>query len=46
MKRLADSNPDPANGQNQDISTAYHIEAIPAFTVPAVPGSKTASAGN
>jgi hypothetical protein len=31
MKRLADANPDPASGQNRDISAAYYIEAAPVF---------------
>jgi hypothetical protein len=31
MKRLADANPDPATGQNRDISAAYYIEAAPVF---------------
>ncbi len=31
MKRLADANPDPATGENRDISAAYYIEAAPVF---------------
>jgi hypothetical protein len=31
MKRLADANPDPATGQNRDISAAYYFEAAPVF---------------
>jgi hypothetical protein len=33
LKRLADADPDPATGQNRAISTAYHIEAVPALLV-------------
>jgi hypothetical protein len=33
MKRLADGVPDPATGQNTAISTAYYLEAVPAFVV-------------
>jgi hypothetical protein len=33
MKRLADGVPDPATGQNTAISTAYFLEAVPAFVV-------------
>ncbi len=35
LKRMADANPDPKTGENRDISSAYAIEAIPAFTVSA-----------
>ncbi len=31
MKRLADSVPDPATGENTAISTTYWLEAVPAF---------------
>jgi hypothetical protein len=34
MKRYADARPD-ARGQNQAISAAYRIEAVPVFVVPA-----------
>jgi hypothetical protein len=34
MKRYADAQPDKS-GQNQAISAAYHIEAVPVFVVPA-----------
>ena len=37
LRRMADANPDPKTGQNRDISSAYAIEAIPAFAVPAQP---------
>ena len=33
LRRLADAYPDPKTGQNEWISTAYVIEAIPAFAV-------------
>jgi hypothetical protein len=42
LKRNADADPDPKTGQNRRISSAYFIEAVPAFAVPAV--SKTAQA--
>jgi hypothetical protein len=31
MKKLADADPDPVTGQNQRISSAYYMEASPAF---------------
>jgi hypothetical protein len=31
LKRLADADPDPATGQNRAISSAYYVEAVPAF---------------
>lgn len=34
LRAAADANPDPKTGMNRDISTAYTIEAVPAFTVP------------
>ena len=34
LRRLADAYPDPVTGQNTAISTAYRIEAVPAFTLP------------
>jgi hypothetical protein len=33
MKRLADSSPDPKTGENKEISTAYEVEAVPAFVI-------------
>jgi hypothetical protein len=42
LKRMADADPDPKTGENTAISTAYAIEAVPAFIVHA---EKTASAG-
>ena len=33
IKRNADANPDPVTGENRDISTAYEIEAVPAFVI-------------
>jgi hypothetical protein len=33
MKRLADATPDPETGENTAISSAYFIEAVPAFHV-------------
>jgi hypothetical protein len=41
LKREADYDPDPATGQNRQISSAYLIEAVPAFAVPA--SNRTAS---
>ena len=35
LRDLADADPDPTNGRNASISTAYRVEAIPAFIVPA-----------
>jgi hypothetical protein len=31
LKRHADGDPDPVTGENRGISTAYYIEAVPAF---------------
>jgi hypothetical protein len=45
LRKLADAYPDPKTGQNMNISTAYRIEAVPAFTVPVESTSgKTAEA--
>lgn len=33
LKKHADAAPDPKTGENMAISTAYHIEAVPAFIV-------------
>ena len=33
LRKAADANPDPKTGENTDISTAYMIEAVPAFVV-------------
>ncbi|HTT05447.1 MAG TPA: hypothetical protein VMF64_09165 [Steroidobacteraceae bacterium] len=35
LRNLADADPDPRTGQNQSISTAWAIEAVPAFIVTA-----------
>jgi hypothetical protein len=35
LRRLADGYPDPQTGRNTAISTAYRIDAVPAFVVPA-----------
>ncbi len=47
LKRLADGNPDPNTGECTAISTAYAIEAIPAFVIhqPGDAKEKTALAG-
>ena len=45
LRRLADAYPDPATGQNMRMSTAYRIEAVPAFIVRQSEPSKTAQAG-
>jgi hypothetical protein len=37
LRSAADADPDPETGQNRKISTAYLIEAVPAFAVPAAP---------
>jgi hypothetical protein len=42
LKREADYDPDPKTGENRQISSAYLIEAVPAFVVPA--SNKTAQA--
>jgi hypothetical protein len=34
LKRAADHDPDPATGENRQISSAYIMEAVPAFVVP------------
>ncbi len=33
LRRNADADPDPKTGQNKSISTAYEVEAIPAFII-------------
>ncbi len=33
LRKAADANPDPKTGENRDISTAYFIDAVPAFAV-------------
>jgi hypothetical protein len=43
LKRNADWDPDPKTGENRQISSAYAIEAVSAFVVPAG-GDKTAEA--
>ncbi len=35
LRKQADADPDPKTGQNRSISSAYVIEAVPAFVVPA-----------
>ncbi len=35
LMRTADADPDPATGQNRRISTAWFMELVPAFTIPA-----------
>jgi hypothetical protein len=42
LRALADADPDPKTGQNRAISTAYQVEAVPAFIVP-VPGGVAAN---
>ena len=44
LKRLADAGPDPQTGQNTEISIAYRIEAVRAFTVPATRNAQTKGA--
>ena len=34
LRRMADADPEPTTGQNQSISVAYRIEAMPALAVP------------
>jgi hypothetical protein len=34
MRKLADGDPDPATGENRDISATYAIEGVPAFVIP------------
>jgi len=33
MKRNADAYPDPKTGENKEISTAYEVEAVPAYVI-------------
>lgn len=33
LKRNADADPDPTTGENKSISTAYEVEAVPAFVI-------------
>ncbi len=40
LKKHADADPDPATGQNRQISTAYVVEAVPAFIAPGPVASK------
>jgi len=42
LKREADFDPDPKTGQNRQISSAYQIEAVPAFVAPST--NRTAQA--
>ena len=42
LKRNADYDPDPKTGENRQISSAYLVEAVPAFAVPAA--NRTAQA--
>ena len=44
LKRNADYDPDPKTGENRQISSAYVIEAVRAFAVPAT--TRTAQAGD
>jgi hypothetical protein len=44
LKRNADYDPDPKTGENRQISSAYTIEAVPAFAVPAT--NRTAQAAD
>ena len=44
LRRQADAYPDPTTGQNTRISTAYSMEAVPAFTVQPS-AAKTSRAG-
>jgi hypothetical protein len=37
LHKVADADPDPATGKNRRISSAYRIEATPAFLLPAAP---------
>ena len=43
LRKAADANPDPKTGLNQHISTAYMLEAVPAYLV--VPGTGKKVAG-
>ena len=43
LQRLADAEPDPTTGQNTRISTAFKLDAVPAFLLPPV-GEKQAMA--
>ena len=44
LARLADSDPDPATGQNRRISTAWSMELVPTFTIPAERKENTSQA--
>lgn len=45
LKKNADGDPDPKTGENRRISSAYRLELVPAFAVPAADAkSKTAQA--
>ena len=33
LRKSADANPDPKTGENRDISTAFFVDAVPAFAV-------------
>jgi len=45
LKRNADYDPDPKTGENRAISSAYVIEAVPAFAIDPPAGNRTADAG-
>ena len=42
LRRAADGDPDPKTGQNRSISTAYFLEAVPAFAVSTAKSKKVA----
>ena len=42
LKKSADANPDPKTGENRYISTAYFIDAVPAFAVTPAKSKKVA----
>ena len=46
LRRLADAEPDPKTGQNQRISAAYRVLAVPAIAVPPAETNKTAQSGS
>lgn len=43
LRKSADSNPDPVSGINQDISTAFFIDAVPAYVMDPQKARKTSS---
>jgi hypothetical protein len=46
LKKFADADPDPVTGQNRQISSAFFIEAVPAYVQPAKDKVATTASAN